>query len=396
MTNYPASRMVDAIVAHFPKREYVNGQALTRLIMVIDAAETEKGTRSGSDAGSDLAEGWRRDGPLRSRDLEPELEAGARAKPASLGSAGVDTDGVENGGADNTGIRATEGAETATTSDIVVRSKNKAQVDTILEQLLLLLDSNLGTVYRRASRKLYGNARPWQHNKRDEMVTPGMVYVVYQDENGQAAFFLSFMLTDEPELEPVSEPVLESALTPSLEPELEDKLARRPRNACRLTDCGSGAPDAQRISASELPRDPQLQSDAQHAFETAPGCTGGAGPSPAHCGPELSPAKVVYLYEIQLRACLQGHGLGTRYVGQKLKHVARDLHSADPTVQGIELTVFSDNRPALRLYRGVGLRLAAWSPRDEIMHTRRNTRSTAHNNGKLVRKPAYYVLFWAI
>ncbi|CUS20583.1 LAQU0S01e09934g1_1 [Lachancea quebecensis] len=71
----------------------------------------------------------------------------------------------------------------------------------LLDQLLALVTANLGSMYKLHARAIYGVGRQsWQVRKRAEMETPGLVYVVYSDLQGQPLVFLSLLLTDEPEL----------------------------------------------------------------------------------------------------------------------------------------------------------------------------------------------------
>lgn len=89
--------------------------------------------------------------------------------------------------------------------------REPAAVEQRLWELLELLEENLGATYASVSRQLYHNSAPWRVNKWREMLTPGLVYVVYGPPRERAAraarsrgrsgkspqLFLSFMLTRE-------------------------------------------------------------------------------------------------------------------------------------------------------------------------------------------------------
>ncbi|SCV01307.1 LAME_0G15346g1_1 [Lachancea meyersii CBS 8951] len=83
-----------------------------------------------------------------------------------------------------------------------------------LEQLLALVDANLGALYAAFAGDIYtkltsSSGRPcsaaqWHPLKRGEMSTPGLVYVMYHDASdasGVPLAFASLLLTHEPELE---------------------------------------------------------------------------------------------------------------------------------------------------------------------------------------------------
>lgn len=86
--------------------------------------------------------------------------------------------------------------------------QNQQECENVLTELLELLDKNLGAKYSRVNRQLYHNNRQWRDNKWEEMLSLGLVYVVYRGARDKAVLFLSFMLTEE-------EGVLE-ATSPSL------------------------------------------------------------------------------------------------------------------------------------------------------------------------------------
>ena len=73
---------------------------------------------------------------------------------------------------------------------------HKSRGNHILDSCVQLIDEHLGAKYRRASRTMYGNRKPWKANKLAEMKSPNLVYVSYWD-NGALAAFASFMLTEE-------------------------------------------------------------------------------------------------------------------------------------------------------------------------------------------------------
>ncbi|CAI4661089.1 BDN_1c_G0040850.mRNA.1.CDS.1 [Saccharomyces cerevisiae] len=73
---------------------------------------------------------------------------------------------------------------------------HKSRGDQVLDACVQLIDKHLGAKYRRASRIMYGNRKPWKANKLAEMKSAGLVYVCYWD-NGVLGAFTSFMLTEE-------------------------------------------------------------------------------------------------------------------------------------------------------------------------------------------------------
>lgn len=175
------------------------------------------------------------------------------------------------------------------------------EAEKLLWQLLEILDENLGQKYEASSRALYHNTRPWRVNKWREMLTPGLVYVIYNTattttttatQRRNAPFspllFLSFMLTE------------------------EDGLV-------------------------------------------------------AHDPTEVW--TVLYLYELQLLPRVRRLGLAARLLGDHLAECGRQLRTRSragrflkPRFFGLELTVFADNAPAIRLYESLGMQLAADSP----------------------------------
>ncbi|SCU89489.1 LANO_0D05138g1_1 [Lachancea nothofagi CBS 11611] len=140
--------------------------------------------------------------------------------------------------------------------------------------------------------------------------------------------------------------------------------------------------------------------------------------------PELARrAKVLYLYEIHVAHVMQGLGLGTWLlcggVDATLRALRRAMRPGD--FHGLELTVFSGNERALKLYRErLQMSLAPWSPQDcnEAKHprpkitasqhlTRRRTRARTYTfitedeteaiDGTAAApriRPVYYVLTW--
>lgn len=95
-----------------------------------------------------------------------------------------------------------------TSSGCLSHATDPDATERLLWELVEVLDHNLGSVYARVTRELYHNTRPWRINKWDEMLTRGLVYVVYATRGAAAAgrrrrdrrtplLFLSFMLTEE-------------------------------------------------------------------------------------------------------------------------------------------------------------------------------------------------------
>ncbi|AQZ16641.1 NAT4 (YMR069W) [Zygosaccharomyces parabailii] len=191
------------------------------------------------------------------------------------------------------------------------QNKGKNDEQNIFRQQLRLVDENLGTTYSSKSKKLYGNNKPWQQNKMQEMATPGLIHVSYWQDD-LLRFFVSFMPTVE-----------------------------------------------------EI--------------------------SPGH------QATVLYLYELQIADPFQRKGLGHQLFTRLLR-VCKSLHLA-----GIELTVFSDNVPAIAFYRKIGMKLAHDSPRDSdatslsgnrpAHRTRSRSRTPEILATKTPPKPDYYILF---
>ena len=100
-------------------------------------------------------------------------------------------------------------------SDAVNFNEGGGYAERILNEMLHLLDDNLGKKYRRVSFELYGNKRGWRRNKWDEMLTPGLCYVYYcrncnlqthtrVDSPLQIQLFLSFMHTELDQVQPVT------------------------------------------------------------------------------------------------------------------------------------------------------------------------------------------------
>lgn len=173
------------------------------------------------------------------------------------------------------------------------------EAEKLLWQLLEILDENLGQKYAGSSRALYHNTRPWRVNKWREMLTPGLVYVIYSTaatttatQRRNAPFspllFLSFMLTEE---------------------------------------------------------DGLVADDPTEVWT------------------------VLYLYELQLLPRVRRLGLAARLLGDHLAQCGRQLCTRSRAGRfsktrffGLELTVFADNAPAIRLYESLGMQLAADSP----------------------------------
>lgn len=114
---------------------------------------------------------------------------------------------------------------------------------------------------------------------------------------------------------------------------------------------------------------------------------------------EISPgheAPVLYLYELQIADPFQRRGMG-RQLFTRLQRVCQRTRLA-----GIELTVFSDNEPAIAFYDKVGMQLAHDSPRDSAAvsessltpaYRTRNRARSRTNTPETPLKPDYYILF---
>ncbi|QLQ78211.1 hypothetical protein HG537_0A04580 [Torulaspora globosa] len=197
---------------------------------------------------------------------------------------------------------------------IIVIDSNQHQLDTfngclshhkdpdtterLLWDLIELLDHNLGSVYTRVTRELYHNTRPWRINKWEEMLTPGLVYVVYGPHaRGDTAaclrhrnrnsplLFLSFMLTEE------------NGITPS---------------------------------------DPDRVWSLLYLYEI-----------------QLLPP---------VRGHGLGRKLISEYLTRTAMAVRELTKLTNEQFFGIELTVFAENHEAIRFYRRLGMRRAADSP----------------------------------
>lgn len=83
---------------------------------------------------------------------------------------------------------------------IKFKSDDKKITDSLLKTYLDILDKNLGKKYESASKEMYENNRPWTANKLEEMNSEGLIYVGYWRDDAPLVF-LSFMLTEEQELE---------------------------------------------------------------------------------------------------------------------------------------------------------------------------------------------------
>ena len=227
-----------------------------------------------------------------------------------------------------------EGGEIDSISDAVNFNEGGGYAERMLNEMLHLLDDNLGKKYRRVSFELYGNKRGWRRNKWDEMLTPGLCYVYYcrncnlqthtrVDSPLQIQLFLSFMHT-----------------------ELD-----------------------------------QVQSRSQSQLQ-----------------PQRLP--VLYLYELQLCPTVRSQGLGTFLLNTCLRCCCQRLapHERNgrndikgsrrqDAPRGIALTVFGDNKPALRLYRDklhmkiVDSRQTTGSHR--ILRSSRNGRNISDSTGNV-------------
>ena len=75
--------------------------------------------------------------------------------------------------------------------------ESNSQHNEELEQLLSVLDQNLGPKYKKVSKQIYENHKPWKVNKLEEMKTPGLVHVSYKSKKEDTLLYMSFMLTNE-------------------------------------------------------------------------------------------------------------------------------------------------------------------------------------------------------
>ncbi|CCF55623.1 hypothetical protein KAFR_0A01850 [Kazachstania africana CBS 2517] len=106
---------------------------------------------------------------------------------------------------------------------------------------------------------------------------------------------------------------------------------------------------------------------------------------------------VIYLYEIQLIEKYRGCQLGTRLI-KGLSNVCQiaqvKIRPAFPLI-GIQLTVFSDNKRAIKFYERIGMKFTYGSPKDEVdkIESRKTRTSVNRKTLKVVRKPIYYLLY---
>ena len=66
-----------------------------------------------------------------------------------------------------------------------------------LAQLLSVLNQNLGSKYKKISKQIYENHKPWKINKIEEMKTQGLIHVSYKSNKEEILLYMSFMLTNE-------------------------------------------------------------------------------------------------------------------------------------------------------------------------------------------------------
>lgn len=73
---------------------------------------------------------------------------------------------------------------------------NETEQKNQINELLDILDNNLGEKYSKVSEDIYGNKLNWKLNKIEEMKTNGLIYIIYFQDD-KAKLFLSIMLTEE-------------------------------------------------------------------------------------------------------------------------------------------------------------------------------------------------------
>ncbi|CCK69680.1 N-terminal L-serine N(alpha)-acetyltransferase NatD KNAG_0C05820 [Huiozyma naganishii CBS 8797] len=83
------------------------------------------------------------------------------------------------------------------TTDDNPTAKEDNTCERCLRIFLEILDNNLGPVYARLSRKIYGNSKHWRENKWLEMLSAQLVYVSYWVSDSEPVLYTSFMLTEE-------------------------------------------------------------------------------------------------------------------------------------------------------------------------------------------------------
>lgn len=221
--------------------------------------------------------------------------------------------------------------------------------ETILNQLLEILDINLGSTYEQVSKIIYENKLPWKSNKRDEMLSGNLIYIVYgvekededeeEDENKgkyEPEMYLSFMLTEEIDISKI------------------DKI--------ELV-----------IYLYEIQLLPNLR------------------------GQGIGQMMMQYLKEVSIR-----------YNEMELREKENNSHNNNDynreKISSIALTVFSSNEPAFKFYTKLGFKFTAGSPRDEKIvsianRTRRrvtrniSSSNTNANKGYRIIKPIYYLLY---
>ena len=211
--------------------------------------------------------------------------------------------------------------------DAINFDEDRGYGERILSEMLHLLDDNLGKKYRKVSYELYGNKRGWRRNKWDEMLTPGLCYVYYYYRKCDHDHDCDCNCSD------------------------EGKLKRQKRTLV----------------------DPPIQIQLFLSFMLT----------------ELDQSQrvpVLYLYELQLCPTVRSQGLGTFLLDTCLKHCCQHLSTLHESNEnglkesrqsnvprGIALTVFGDNKPALRLYR------------DKLHMKIVNTRQTTTGSQRILR-----------
>lgn len=190
--------------------------------------------------------------------------------------------------------------------DAINFDEDRGYGERILSEMLHLLDDNLGKKYRRVSYELYGNKRGWRRNKWDEMLTPGLCYVYY--------YYYYYRKCD--------------------------------------CDCDCNCSDEGKLKRQKRTLvDPPIQVQLFLSFMLT-----------ELDQPQRLP--VLYLYELQLCPTVRSQGLGTFLLDACLKRCCQHLSTLHErnenglkesrrsnVPRGIALTVFGDNKPALRLYR---------------------------------------------
>lgn len=114
---------------------------------------------------------------------------------------------------------------------------------------------------------------------------------------------------------------------------------------------------------------------------------------------------VIYLYEIQLLKAIRGQKLGHFLLSQHLSNCGKKINNEINFIErysipfiGIELTVFSDNKRAIKFYESINMKKTPFSPIDSIIKLeKRRTRSQigvkSLPNLEIIKKPVYYLYY---